>query len=83
MELMPVSWIRNGDRTTTIDACFQEDGSTLYAVRQGRACLSVSGSWVYEPMPSNRDTKFYEQCRFVTIEDAVKAIEKQEQSKCP
>lgn len=57
-----------------IDRMRQMDGSIKYAVRQSGACLSRSGEWEYEPIPSSRDDEFFARCRFETWEDAAKAI---------
>jgi hypothetical protein len=47
-----------------------------YAVRDGSMCLNILGQWEYETSPSSRDDSFYERCRFKTLEEAVKCLEK-------
>ena len=44
-----------------------------YAVRKGGSCLTVDGEWEYEPQPSSRTNKFYDRCRFILLDDAMKA----------
>ena len=46
-----------------------------WAVRQGGSCLSVDGSWEYEPLPSSRDDAFYARFRFLSLEAAVAAFD--------
>lgn len=50
---------------------------TKYAVRNavGRV-LTTSGTWVDEPLGSQRDAEFYERCRFPDFMSAVEAAEK-------
>ena len=42
-----------------------------WAVRRHGFCLSRTGVWEYEPMPSSRDEEFYAAFRFDTMEQAV------------
>lgn len=72
----PTVW----QRTDAIDAIRIErsvspfyDGER-FAVRQFGFCLSTSGEWEYEPIPSSRDDAFYERCRFRTLEAAQEAV---------
>lgn len=45
-----------------------------YAVRRGGYCLSVSGEWEFEPIPSDRDDAFYQRFRFHSFEAAELAL---------
>lgn len=42
-----------------------------WAVRWCGLCLTKTGEWIYEPMPSSRDAAFYTRCRFDTLKQAV------------
>lgn len=46
-------------------------GSGVWAVVETGCCLNHDGEWEVEPMPSNRDDKFLERCRF-TLDDAAR-----------
>lgn len=59
-----------------IEQCRQMDGSILYAVRQTGCCLSRTGEWEREPIPSSRDDEFLARCRFETWQEAALAIER-------
>ena len=39
--------------------------------RMGTECLSKKGEWECEPMPSSRDDKFIERCRYDSVEEAL------------
>jgi len=73
---LPVSWevYRDaGGGRVDIDACRQEDGSMLYAVRdRSRQCLSKDGAWVYERLPSSRSDHWLETHRFSSLDSAWK-----------
>lgn len=46
-----------------------------WSVRQGSFCLTKKGHWEHEPIPSNRDKKFYDRCRFDSLEAAQSTYE--------
>ena len=53
------------------EACVQPDGSTRWAIRSGSSqVLGKDGVWILEPQPSNRDTAFYQEYRFDTLDEA-------------
>lgn len=60
----------------TIDAVRDLQNIVRYAVRQAGECLSKTGEWEYEPMPSSRDDNFFSRFRFETWEEAAKTVEK-------
>jgi hypothetical protein len=47
-----------------------------WAVRRSGCCLSKSGEWDYEPIPSSRTDSFYKKYRFKTLGDAIKVYKK-------
>ena len=47
-----------------------------WAIRQGGNCLNKHSQWVWEPIPSNRNQKFYKQFRFNSLREAVQIYEK-------
>lgn len=51
----------------------QTSGADLWKVKHGGDCLSKSGEWECEPMPSSRDDAFLARCRFATAEEAIDA----------
>jgi hypothetical protein len=57
-----------------IETAKQMEGSIKYAVRHMGACLTTSGEWEHEPMPSSRDHEFLSRCRFDTWEQAANTI---------
>lgn len=57
-----------------IETAKQMDGSTKYAVRHMGCCLTKTGEWEYEPIPSSRDESFLERCRFDTWDNAAMKI---------
>jgi hypothetical protein len=60
----------------TIDRCNSPDyKGDRWAVRRTGACLATDGEWEYEPMPSNRSAKFYERCRFKSLDEAIKILQ--------
>lgn len=43
-----------------------------YAIRKSGSCWNKTAQkFIYEPMPSNRDDDFFEQCRFASEEEAL------------
>lgn len=62
------------DYPVDIEACYQRDGSRLWAVRRLGRCLNRAGEWEFEPMPSSRDEAFLARCRFQGREDALRAL---------
>lgn len=56
-----------------IDRCGQIEGPDKWAVRRGSECLSRSGEWEWEPLPSSRDDDFLARCRFDTAAEAYAA----------
>ena len=64
------------DMTGTQKAHFVRMNSPFYdgekwAVRKGGNCLTKTGEWEWEPMPSSRTDDFYERCRFESLEKAL------------
>lgn len=55
-----------------IDRCIQPDNSSLWAIRSGGFCLNKQGNWEFEPIPSSRTNKFYKDCRFNSMDEAIK-----------
>lgn len=53
----------------------------VWAVRDGGLCLTKTGVWAFEPMPSSRTKSFLKKTRFYTLEDAVAAYKKRRQEK--
>ena len=53
-----------------LEKTFNRDGRTLWAVRSNGMCLNNKAEWEMEPMPSNRDDKFIERCRYPNAEAA-------------
>jgi hypothetical protein len=54
-----------------VDACLWPDGAVKWAIRSGEtSCLDKDGDWIIEPLPSRRDERFYEWCRFDALEVA-------------
>lgn len=47
-----------------------------YVVRRAGDCLSKTGEWEYEPLPSSRDEEFIARCRFETFGEAAMAVER-------
>lgn len=57
-----------------VERARQLAGADLWAVRDGSDyCLDKWGNWEWEPMPSSRDDKFLNRCRFATAEEAIAA----------
>lgn len=52
----------------------QTDGNYLWKAMHGSNCLSKSGEFEYEPLPSSRDDAFLARCRFATAVDAIDAL---------
>lgn len=50
-------------------------GDDKWAVVEAQMCLTQSGTWEYEPMPSNRSDAFLKRCRFA-LDDALRAAAK-------
>lgn len=46
-----------------------------WAIRNDPLCLSVNGTWDYEPMPSNRTREWLDDHRFPTLNDEAIAVE--------
>lgn len=63
-----------GDWPINIERCDQRDGPETWAVRQMGSCLSTTGEWEHEPIPSSRDDHWKRSHRFATKEDALRAI---------
>ena len=57
-----------------IRLCPQISGPHLYKVKKRSWCLSKTGEWDYEPIPSERDDEYLEGHRFATFEDALAAV---------
>lgn len=53
-----------------IERCPQRNGDSLWAVRLASYCLTLTGGWEYEPMPSSRTPEFLANCRFPSPEQA-------------
>ncbi len=56
-----------------VERAMQRDGAVKWAVRYAGECLSRSGQWSYEPMPSDRDEAFLRSFRFDTVHEAIAA----------
>ncbi len=56
-----------------VEAARQIDGSTLWAVRLRGYCLSRSGEWAFEPIPSSRDAAFLAEHRWPDRDEAIEA----------
>ena len=56
-----------------IERAVQIDGPAKWAVRLDGDCLSRTGEWEWEPMPSGRDDDFLARCRFDTDQEAIDA----------
>ena len=68
-----LSFDKNRMEWITIEATkYDEENKPItWAVRQGRTCLSkLSGGFDYEPMPSSRDSAFFNEYRFNTPDEA-------------
>jgi len=52
-----------------------------WAVRRNEECLASDGEWEWEPSPSNRDDAFYDRCRFLSLNDAMRAFDLSEQKR--
>jgi hypothetical protein len=50
-------------------------GDDRWAVIEAGMCLTRSGTWEYEPMPSRRTEAFLKRCRF-SLDDALRAAAK-------
>ena len=72
----PSEATNDGTSPIEINRTRQMDGSIKYAGRQSGACLSKSGVWQYEPMPSSRSEEFLKEFRFDSWPEAAAAIEK-------
>lgn len=53
-----------------IERCKQIDGGIKWACRYMTSCLNKSGDLEKEPLPSNRDKAFLENCRFNSPREA-------------
>jgi hypothetical protein len=58
----------------TIERCIQRDDTFKWAVRQNGNCLSRTGEWEIERLPSSRTEEFLANYRFDTKEDARDAM---------
>jgi len=59
-----------------VEACRQADGSLKWAVRQRTQwCLSKSGEWDFEPIPSARTNQWLTDHRWNDRKDAIKAAQ--------
>ena len=63
--------------SVTIEERIQPDGKSLWSVNQSGNVMGMDGEWELEPMPSNRDEEFYRRCRFNSIEEALKVLNRQ------
>lgn len=63
---------RNGGMEIMLCCVANMKGPDRWAIRKGRYCLTKSGEWEYEPMPSSRDEAFFSRARFKTAEAALK-----------
>ena len=70
----PSQNVNDSSPPITIDLVRSIDGITRYAVRQAGACLNKRGQWEFEPMPSSRDDRFLNRCRYDSWRDAARAI---------
>lgn len=55
----------------TLERAVQRDGPDRWAVRRSGHVLGRDGDFAYEPLPSSRDTQFYERYRFATVAEAI------------
>lgn len=67
--MRPVKYSLNDDYGIYVE----ERGPNSWAVTYSRSCMSVSGEWSYELMPSNRTEEFIKEHRFSTPEAAEQA----------
>lgn len=58
-----------------VDRCDRRDLPPWWAIRHGRMCLTKTGMWEYEPMPSYRDDEFYARCRWTDFTEALQAAQ--------
>ncbi len=58
------------------EAVIEFNGVDAWAIRRRSECLSRSGKWVHEPMPSNRTEDFLSEHRFKTLQEAVEHLPK-------
>ncbi len=67
-----------------VDAGIWPDGSVKWAIRSGDGlCLSKGGTWIMEPLPSSRNERFFQRCRFDTLAEAYALAQKWLQKKSP
>lgn len=60
----------------TVERVMQRDGTRLWAARYESRCLSTSGQWDYEPLPSSRTDEWLAQHRFGSALGAIDATMK-------
>lgn len=72
-DLKILSYQLGGDMAypVKLDCVSSRNGPERWAVRCGEQCMSINGEWDHEPMPSNRDDRFYATFRFATPEAAI------------
>jgi hypothetical protein len=62
-------WMRD-DSEIYIERTTHLDDTASYAVRRLGSCLSRSGKWVIEPMPSSRTDAWLKKHRFKSFDEA-------------
>ena len=80
-------WVATKWRRRRIDGDLSDDNVSIHLepccdVRGGRFvvrdgfgnCLNTAGQWEYEPSNSNRDSAFFERCRFPNFFNAALAL---------
>lgn len=72
---------RDWDSGTIMPVTFHRMRSPFYpderwSVRLGCQCLSVTGEWEWEPIPSERRQAFYDRCRFKSLDAALEAYDR-------
>ena len=77
---------RDADRSFKIVLMRQKNGPDRYAVYGPQGRLSITGMWDMEPQPSSRTDEFIAIHSYLTLEDAMRAmnrhaITKQEEEK--
>lgn len=66
----------SGYEVVKITRRVQQDQTTKWAVENGAQVMSrLDGTWLYEPMPSNRTDEFIALTRFNTKEEALRCFE--------
>lgn len=71
---MGIAWDKQYNTFITVEATKfdSEHKPIVWAIRRSSSVMSKkTGTFDYEPMPSNRDDEFFEEYRFDSIEEAI------------